>query len=248
MRIGSAIVILASALVALGAVIRAQVPEPAAPKPPGAAIHIENTLTSEERSQGWALLFDGKTGTGWRGYKQKEMPEGWQVIDGAIVGTGKGGDIITTGQYDSFELALDWKIPEGGNSGVMYRVSEEGESTYHTGPEVQILDNHRHRDGKNPLTSAGSCYALYAPTKDVTRPIGSWNELRLVVKGNHVEHWLNGDKIVEYEISSPDWKARVAGSKFKEWPKFGTFPRGHIALQEHGNRVEFRNIKIRPLK
>ena len=128
------------------------------------------------------------------------------VIDGALVRTSGAIDIVTIEQFDSFELALDWKIPEGGNSGVMYRVSEEGESTYHTGPEVQILDNHRHRDGKNPLTSAGSCYALYAPTKDVTRPIGSWNELRLVVKGNHVEHWLNGDKIVEYQINSPDWK------------------------------------------
>jgi len=131
---------------------------------------------------------------------------------------------------------------------VMYRVSEEGEASYHTGPEVQILDNHGHRDGKSPLTSAGSCYGLYAPSKDVTRPVGSWNEMRLVVKGNHVEHWLNGDKVVEYELFSPDWNARVAGSKFKEWPQFGRIPRGHIALQEHGNRVEFRNIKIRPLK
>ena len=239
------LVLLVGAIAAFG---QSEKPVPPAPLVPMTTVNVENTLTTEERAQGWALLFDGKTTTGWRGYKQKEMPEGWQVIEGAIVRTGPGGDIVTTGQYDSFELALDWKISARGNSGVMYRVSEEGEASYHTGPEVQILDNHGHRDGKSPLTSAGSCFGLYAPSKDVTRPVGSWNEMRLVVKGNHVEHWLNGDKVVEYELFSPDWNARVAGSKFKEWPQFGRIPRGHIALQEHGNRVEFRNIKIRPLK
>ena len=223
-----------------------QKPEPRVPIV--TTVNVENTLTSEERGQGWKLLFDGKTTAGWRGYKQQDMPAGWQVIDNALVRTASEGDIITTEQYDSFELALEWKISAGGNSGVMYRVSEEGEASYHTGPEVQVLDNHGHRDGKNPLTSAGSCYGLYAPSKDVTKPVGSWNQMRLVVKGNHVEHWLNGDKIVEYELNSPDWNTRVEGSKFKEWPKFGRIPRGHIALQEHGNRVEYRNIKIRPLK
>jgi hypothetical protein len=112
---------------------------------------------------------------------------------------------------------------------------------------VQILDNARHRDGKDPTRSAGACYALYAPTKDVTRPIGSWNTVRLVVDGNRVEHWLNGTKIVEYELSSADWKKRVQESKFKEWPNFGRVPKGHIVLQDHGNRVEFRNIRIRPI-
>jgi hypothetical protein len=249
MQMGSAIVMLASGIVALATASRAQVQEPAMPKPPpGATIHIENRLTSEERAQGWKLLFDGKTTNGWRGYQQKTMPDGWQVVDGALVRTGSGTDIITVDQYDNFELSLEWKISAKGNSGVMYRVSEDGEATYHTGPEVQVLDNHGHRDGKDPLTSAGSCYALYAPSKDVTRPVGSWNQLRLVVKGNQVEHWLNGEKIVQYEIASPDWNKRVAGSKFKEWPQFGKNARGHIALQEHGNRVDYRNIKIRSLK
>jgi hypothetical protein len=248
MQIGSAIVMFASGIVALAAAGRAQVQEPAMPKPPGTEIFIENRLTSEERAQGWKLLFDGKTTNGWRGYQQKTMPDGWQVVDGALVRTGRGTDIITVDQYDSFEFSLEWKITAKGNSGVMYRVSEDGEATYHTGPEVQVLDNHGHRDGKDPLTSAGSCYALYAPSKDVTRPVGSWNQLRLVVKGNHVEHWLNGEKIVQYEIASPDWNKRVAGSKFKEWPQFGKNARGHIALQEHGNRVDYRNIKIRSLK
>ena len=243
MRIPAAIVLFVSGLAMFD---QSQKPEPRVPIV--TTVNVENTLTSEESSQGWKLLFDGKTTTGWRGYKQQGMPAGWQVVDDALVRTASGGDIITTEQYDSFELALEWKISAGGNSGVMYRVSEEGEASYHTGPEVQVLDNHRHRDGKNPLTSAGSCFGLYAPSKDVTKPVGSWNQMRLVVKGNHVEHWLNGDKIVEYELHSPDWNTRVEGSKFNEWPTFGRIPRGHIALQEHGNRVEYRNIKIRPLK
>ena len=246
MQISSAIVMLASGVI-LCATGRAQVKEPAMPKPPGAAIHIENTLTSEERKQGWKLLFDGKTTTSWRGYRQQTMPDGWKVENGALVRAGRATDIITTDQYDNFELSLEWKITAGGNSGVMYRVSEDGEASYHTGPEVQVLDNHGHRDGKNPLTSAGSCYGLYAPTKDVTKPVGSWNQMRLLVKANHAEHWLNGEKIVQYEIFSPDWNKRVEGSKFKQWPQFGRNPRGHIALQEHGSRVEFRNIKIRSL-
>ena len=243
MWIPAAIVLIVSGLAAFD-----QNQKPETRVPIVTTVNVENTLTSEERSQGWKLLFDGKTTAGWRGYKQQGMPAGWQVVDNALVRTAGGGDIITTEQYDSFELALEWKISAGGNSGVMYRVSEEGEASYHTGPEVQVLDNHGHRDGKNPLTSAGSCFGLYAPSKDVTKPVGSWNQMRLVVKGNHVEHWLNGDKVVEYELHSPDWKTRVEGSKFKEWPTFGRIPRGHIALQEHGNRVEYRNIKIRPLK
>jgi hypothetical protein len=247
MRTASWLVTVAGAFSLSAGVARAQVKEPAMPKPPGAAIHVENTLTSEERSQGWKLLFDGKTTNGWRGYKEQTVPAGWQVVDGALVRTGRGGDIITVDQYDNFELALEWKISPGGNSGVMYRVSEDGEASYYTGPEVQVLDNHKHPDGKSPLTSAGSCFGLYAPSKDVTRPVGSWNELRLVVRGNRVEHWLNGEKVVQYELFSADWNQRVEGSKFKQWPKFGRIPRGHIALQEHGNRVEFRNIKIRKL-
>jgi 3-keto-disaccharide hydrolase len=207
-----------------------------------------NTLTSQERAGGWKLLFDGKTTTGWRAFGQKDVPAGWQAVDGALTRVGAGADIITTEQFDSFELAIEWKISDGGNSGIMYRVSEEGEATYHTGPEFQVLDNQKHRDGQDPLTSAGSCYGLYAPTKDVTRPVGSWNQARLIVNGNHVEHWMNGEKIVEYELLSPDWEKRVAASKFKEWPKYGRIPRGHIALQDHGDRVAYRNIKIRPLK
>ena len=209
---------------------------------------VHNRLTSEEQAQGWKLLFDGKTTNGWRGFKQERAPDGWQAVDGALTRVAGGGDLITVDQYDSFELQLEWKVPEGGNSGIMYRVSESGDATYHTGPEYQILDNARHADGKDALTAAGSCYGLYAPIKDVTRPAGTWNTARLVVNGNLVEHWLNDVPIVRYELHSPDWEKRVAASKFKQWPQFGQVPRGHIALQDHGDRVAYRNIRIRALK
>lgn len=207
-----------------------------------------NVLGSEAHAQGWTLLFDGKSTTGWRGYKQDAAPDGWQAVDGALTRVGGGGDLVTVEQFDSFDLRFDWKVEPGGNSGVMFRVGESAGATYHTGPEFQILDNAAHADGKDSLTSAGSCYGLYAPTKDVTRPAGSWNEARIVVNGNRVEHWMNGERIVEYEIGSPDWEKRIAASKFKQWPDFGRLSRGHIALQDHGDRVAYRNIRIRPLR
>lgn len=209
--------------------------------------NVENTLTAEEKAKGFRLLFDGKTTNGWRGFKQQAAPAGWQAVDGALTRAGTGGDIMTADKFGSFELQLEWKIAPGGNSGIMFHVSEDAEETYYTGPEFQILDNGAHKDGKDPLTSAGACYALYAPSKDVTRPPGTWNSVRLVVNGRRVQHWLNGTKVVEYDMASADWKQKVAASKFKEWPQFGTFPEGHIVLQDHGDRVAYRNIKIRTL-
>jgi uncharacterized protein YbdZ (MbtH family) len=210
-------------------------------------VRIENTLTAQEQAEGWKLLFDGKTTAGWRGFKQQEVPAGWQVVDGALTRVGRGTDLITVDQFDSFELAFDWQLSKGGNSGVMYRVSEEAEASYHTGPEYQILDNAVHRDGKSPLTSAGACYGLYAPVKDVTRPPGSWNTARIIVHGTHVEHWMNDVKLLEYELFSDEWEKLVRDTKFSEWPKFGRIPRGHLALQDHGDRVAYRNIRIRPI-
>jgi hypothetical protein len=173
-------------------------------------------------------------------------------VDGTLVfdpESGKeGGDLVTDKEFASFELRLEWKISEGGNSGLMYRVTEELGAPYESGPEYQLLHNAKHPDGKNPKTSAASCYALYAPSKDMTRPVGEWNKTRLVVNGNHVEHWLNGKKVVEYDLASEDWQKRVQESKFKDLPKFGKEPKGHIDLQDHGNQIAFRNIKIRVLK
>ena len=204
-----------------------------------------NTLTDAERAAGWRLLFDGQSLEHWRGYKRDDAPDGWRAVDGTLARVGRGGDLITREQFAGFDLMLDWRVSPGGNSGVMFHVTEGPDQTYHSGPEMQILDNAGHRDGKVPETSAGSNYALHAPVRDLTKPVGEWNTARLVVRGRRVEHWLNGEKIVEYDLESPDWTAKVAASKFKEWPEYGRAIRGHIALQEHGNPVWFRNIKIR---
>ena len=207
-----------------------------------------NTLTPAEKAAGWRLLFDGKTTDGWRGYRKKDMSGGWQVVDGALTRVGQGGDIVTTDQFQDFELAFDWKVNPGGNSGVFFRASEETGSVWQNAAEYQILDNAGHADGKAALTSTGSNYAMHAPSKDVSRPAGEWNSSRILVHGNHVEHWLNGVKIVEYEIGTDDWMARYQKSKFAKYPTFGRVPRGHIAIQDHGDFVAYRNIKIRPLK
>lgn len=206
-----------------------------------------NVLSAAETSGGWQLLFDGTTLNGWRGFKSAEPPAGWQAADGAIVRVGGPGDLMTAEQYGDFELRLEWQIVAGGNSGIMFHVTGDGAQTYETGPEFQVLHNAGHADGKNPLTSAGSNYAVLAPVRDVTRPVGEWNEIRLLVKGAHVEHWMNGVKLLEYELWSPDWEARVAASKFGKMPGYGRARRGYIVLQEHGAQVSYRNIKIKKL-
>src|SRR5690606_8102583 len=153
----------------------------------------------------------------------------------------------TTDQFENFELSLEWKLSEGGNSGIMFHVTEEGQQTYHTGPEMQVLDDERHPDGQNPLTSAGSNYALHAPLQKTVRPVGERNEVRLRVQDGDVEQWLSGVKVVEYQLGSPEWEQLGAASKFSEWPGYGRAGRGHIALQDHGGWVAFRNIKVREL-
>jgi hypothetical protein len=206
-----------------------------------------NSLTPAERREGWTLLFDGVTTKGWRPYRGEGAPRGWEVVDGALTRTGQGRDIITEGQYRNFELRLEWKVGPGGNSGIFYLVTEEGEETYHTGPEMQVLDDAGHPDGANRLTSAGSDYGLYAAPAGVVKPAGEWNSVLIRIRYPHVEHWLNGVKVVEYELGSADWSAKVAASKFSEWPGYGKAQRGHIALQDHGDWVAFRGIKLREL-
>ncbi|NJD11931.1 MAG: DUF1080 domain-containing protein [Gemmatimonadetes bacterium] len=208
----------------------------------------QNTLSPEERAAGWRLLFDGRSLAAWRGYNQPTMPAGWQAVDGALTRVEPAGDIITRDQFGDFELALDWKIAPGGNSGIMFRVRETADPAYYTGPEIQLLDTTGLAEQPAPETSTGSNYALHAPTAALAKPAGEWNAFRLLVRGNHVEHWLNGTRIVSYELGSDDWKRRVAASKFKDMPGYGVAPRGYIALQEHGAMVAFRNIRIRELK
>ncbi len=207
----------------------------------------DNTLSDDEKKAGWKLLFDGKTTEGWRGYKKDKMTDGWQAVEGALTRTKGGGDIVTVDQYESFDLKIDWRIAAGGNSGIMFHVTETAGAPYETGPEMQVLDDAKHADGKSPLTSAGSCYALYAPTKKVVKPAGEWNSARLVVNKGKCENWLNGEKIVEYDLNSDEWAKKVAGSKFKAWARFGKEPKGHLDLQDHGDKVEYKNIKIKGL-
>jgi len=212
----------------------------------GAATAAPNTLTPQEQAAGWTLLFNGKDLTGWRDFEAAAPDPGWHVADGAISPDPKTSkDLITKAEYGDFELSFEWKISKLGNSGVLYHVIEQGDETYYSGPEYQILDN---AHGERPPQQAASLFALYAPLVDATRPVGEWNEGRIVVDHNHVQHWLNGKKVVEYDLGSADFKARVAASKFKAWPQFASSPSGHIALQNHGDAVAFRDLKIRALK
>ena len=206
-----------------------------------------NTLTAEERAQGWRLLFDGETLSGWRGFRKETAPEGWRAVDGAVTRVGPGGDLITVDQFADFELALEWKIAPGGNSGIMFRVVEDEQQTYFSGPEMQVLDDSAHADGGSRLTAAGANYALHPAPEGVVKPPGAWNAVRLVVEGAHVQHWLNGVKVVDYELWTPEWEALVKDSKFVEWPAYGRAKRGHVALQDHGDWVAYRNIKVRTL-
>lgn len=209
-----------------------------------------NTLTEEERAEGWQLLFDGESLSEWRGFRQDDVPSSWQIEDGTLAfvpDAGEGGDIITREQFEDFELQLEWKISEGGNSGIIYNVSEDDEydNTWETGPELQILDDENHPDNEDPTHLAGSNYDLHAPEQDVAKPAGEWNQVRLLIDEGHVEHWLNGEKIVEYELGSEEWNELVAESKFNDMSGYGQYDQGHIALQDHGDEVWFRNIKIR---
>lgn len=206
-----------------------------------------NSLTAEERAQGWTLLFDGTSMDGWRAY-DGSTPEGWAVQDGLLSRTGPGGDIITDRDFGDFELSLEWRVGAAGNSGIFYRAALGEEWIYHSAPEMQVLDDAEHYDGGDPLTSAGANYGLHPAPRGVVRAAGEWNHARIVVRGASVEHWLNDTKVVEYELWSPEWEALVAGSKFVEWPAYGRAEIGHIGLQDHGDPVWYRNLKIRELQ
>jgi 3-keto-disaccharide hydrolase len=208
-----------------------------------AADPAPNTLTPEERQAGWKLLFDGKTTNGWRNYRGKTISDGWQVVDGALARVKTAGDIVTLDQYDYFELSLEYKISRAGNSGIMFHVTEDFPNPWQTGPEVQILDN---KEGADPQKS-GWLYQLYKSDTDATKPVGQWNQVRILITPQKSEVYMNGVKYYEFVIGSQDWNDRVAKSKFKDMPKFAKASKGYIDLQEHPGEVAFRNIKIRPL-
>ncbi len=206
-----------------------------------------NQLTRAEKKVGWRLLFDGKSAAGWRGYKQKDAPTGWQVKDGILaVVAKKAGDLITIDRFEDFELSLQWRIAAKGNSGVMYRVAETSGPTYVTGPEFQLNDDESGPVAqREDMHSSGALYDMYAPARPLHKAAGEWNDTRIVLRGKHVEHWLNGVKVVDCELGSEDWNQRLARSKWKAESGWAKSAQGHIALQEHGDVAEFRDIKIR---
>ena len=209
----------------------------------------QNAKTDGGNGGKWKTLFDGKSLDQWRGYKSDKVPEGWKIVDGTLAKDTRVADIVSKDEFGDFELSIDWKIGEAGNSGIFYRGTEEEDHIYWTGTEYQLLDDDKAADNKTRLTCAGAVYALYPSPPGHLKPVGQWNNTRIVARGAHVEHWLNGFKLVEYEMWSPDWEAKVKASKFAEHPKFGLAKSGHIAIQgDHEGDLAFRNIRIRELK
>ena len=215
--------------------------------PRAAAQGAPNTLTAAQRKAGWELLFDGQSIDQWRGYRSDTLPSGWHVVDGVITKAGSAGDLVTRKKFGDFELDLEWKIGPAGNSGIFYRATEEYDYIYWSGPEYQLLDDAAASDAKSRLTSAGADYAVYPSPAGFEKPAGEWNSTRIIVRGNHVEHWLNGKKLLEYELGSADWAARVKKSKFAVWPHYGVAKEGYIGIQgDHNGELSLRNIRILP--
>jgi hypothetical protein len=208
-----------------------------------------NTLTDAERAEGWHLLFDGVTTNGWRGYQMTGLPNGWKVQDGTLMKEITTRDIVTIGSYGNFEFTMEWKVARRGNAGLFYRATEEYNRVYWSAPEYQIFtDDTTYADGRNPLTSAGAVYGFYPAPRGVVKPADEWNTAKIIANGSHVEHWLNGVKLAEYELWSPDFTAKYDGSKFKPYPNFARATSGRIAIQgDHNGVLQLRNIKIREI-
>lgn len=210
-----------------------------------AASSAATTSTSTAVQGEWRPLID-PTMSAWRGYREAAMPAGWTVANGVLSKVKSTNDIVTRDQFENFDLEWEWKIHEGGNAGVFYRGTEEFEKIYFTAPEYQLLDDANAPDGKSRLTSAAANYALYPAPAGVVKAADQWNSSRIVARGARVEHWLNGQKVVEYETGSPDWEAKVKASKFATWPKYGRITKGHIGIQgDHAGELAIRNMRIR---
>jgi len=218
---------------------------------------------SEEPTESWEILFDGKTTDGWHVYAQNSVGPKWTIKEGCLVFEGRaegvpdkfadgGGDLLTDQKYENFELELEWNISEGGNSGIFYLVAEDTayKEAWETSPEMQVLDDERHPDakkGKDGNHKAGSLYDLIPCQTQAVKPAGEWNQVRIVKNNGHVEHWLNGQKVVEFDLYTPEWDEMINNSKFAELPGFAKATSGHISLQDHDNEVWYRNIKIKAL-
>jgi hypothetical protein len=221
------------------------------------AVAVLGSGCTPQRASEWRVLFDGTSLKNWKGYKADAVPAGWKIENNTLAKDGHVGDLITNDEFGDFELELDWKIGRAGNSGIFYRGIEDpdfagkpnDDRIYTTGPEYQLLDDLEAADNKTRLTCAAANYGLYPSPDGHLKPVGEWNAARIVARGAHVEHWLNGVKVVEYELWSPDWEAKVKATKFRDWPKFGRAKRGRIGLQgDHAGTLAFRNIRIRELR
>lgn len=219
---------------------------------------MNNSLSEQERSDGWQLLFDGQTTKGWHKYGGGAVGSSWKIADEAVYfdtvskinGKMDGGDIVTDDEFENFHLKLEWKISKNGNSGIMFYVIEDTvkyKKPYETGPEMQVLDNDGHADGKITKHRAGDLYDLVSCSKETVKAVGEWNLAEIKCVNGKLDFYLNGENIVSTTMWDDNWKKMVAGSKFKQWDGFGTFKKGKICLQDHGNAVSFRNIRIKRL-
>jgi Domain of Unknown Function (DUF1080) len=210
----------------------------------------DNTLSRKEKKEGWQLLFDGSTMNGWRAYKNKTI-DCWAVANGELYckkeGVTSRADLITTTQYENYELQIDWKIMPQQNSGIIYMATEENGASYESGPEYQLIDDLGYPHPLQDKQLSGSNYDMQAPQAKVAKPAGEYNRTRIIINKGKVEHWLNGTKVVVYELWTPEWEQQKAGSKWKEVKTYGMSKKGHIALQDHGGGVYFKNIKLKPL-
>ncbi|MEP6616631.1 MAG: DUF1080 domain-containing protein [Ginsengibacter sp.] len=216
-------------------------------------------LSPEEKSQGWQLLFDGHSTNGWHGYGKSAVPKAWKVEDGALhldaaskksYTTDEGGDIVTNEDFDNFDLKMEWKISKNGNSGIMFYVHEDTskyQSPYNTGPEMQVLDNLGHPDAKIFKHKAGDLYDLIPSSKEMVKPVGEWNQVEIIANKGKLDFYFNGEHTVNTTMWDDAWRTMIANSKFASMSGFGTFKSGKIDLQDHGDDVWFRNIKIRKL-
>jgi len=213
----------------------------------------DNSLSSAEKAAGWTLLFDGKSLNGWRMYQNKAA-DCWGAKNGEIYCKGSEkdksdlrADLVTTEQYENFELSIDWKIAPAGNSGIMYHVTEDNYAAYLSGPEYQLIDDVGFPEKLEDWQKTASDYAMYTAIPGHAKPVGQFNTTKIVVNGSHREHWLNGVKVLEFEAWSDDWNKRKAAGKWKDTPAYGMAKKGYICLQDHGSGVWFKNIKIRKL-
>ena len=211
------------------------------------AMQAPNTLSAAEKSAGWRLLFDGATSAGWHLYGGGRVV-GWEIADGALVALAQddGHDIVTDDEFENFELVVDWKLSARANSGIFYHVVEQGYKViYASGPEYQIIDDDGWPSRLEDWQRTGANYAMHPPLARAAKPVGEWNHTRILVNRGHVEHWLNGAKTADYVMWTPEWEKLVAAGKWKDYPGYGRARKGRIGLQDHGNKVWFRNIKVR---